>query len=141
MGTTKAKNLNRLLPPAAEARQSIFVEVNTEVVEAMNKIRERTKKPTGATLSWSALLTGVLSATLDRSDPQAFLEQQISKFRVSMPANRTVIQGRISRDVYDSIEALREKMSSKLGYGVNWMHILEIVIRAELSKMGVQVKS
>src|SRR4051812_6471161 len=90
----KMKTLERFLPKTSEV-QNLIAPVNTEVAEAMEKVRLKTTKPSGEPISWGALITGLFNECLKRENPVAYFDAQLSKFRPSLPTNRTRIQGRV----------------------------------------------
>ena len=136
----KAKTLNRYLPEPKAERHNLFVEINADVAEAMNKVRERTTKPSGAPLSWNHLVESLLQAAL-KEGPQGIFESQVEKFRPSLRSNRCQVQARIDLSTFEAFQEQRERLSAKLGFDFGWMYVVEILFRRELSKLGVALKS
>lgn len=136
----KPKNLSRFLP-AENKTQNLIAPVNTEVAEAMERVRLKTLKPSGEPISWGALTTGLFNEALKRENPVAFFDAQLQKFRPSLPTNRTRLQARVTMESYEAMHVVRDKLCEKHGFEVTWNVLVEILFRQELARLGVALKS
>lgn len=135
-----ARPLSRLLE-TKPADRKIIAEINGEVKAAMDKIRLKTLNANGVPMSWGTLIEGLIGERDAKGTFESFILAQIPKFRACMPPARAQLQTRLQTEFYEIYMETGKNLSKKLGFQVPHFAMLEILLRDELAKQGVTLKT